>query len=144
MHPIPDMSSARRALRRVLSENRFTATEIAEIAGSSLSSIHKAASVSEDASDLSAARWEIIARWLCEHGERRVSMAYVSPDCVITRIAEDAGADGRVDDELRSLLEVGGRISAAHRSRDEGTMSGAIEELDHLLSRLRAEGALLR
>lgn len=137
------MSAARRALRAVLNGNRFTAAELADVAGTTISAIHSATSCSEDRADLSALRYELLARWLCEHGERRVSLAYVSADCAIC-LRNESSADGRIDDEIRSMVEAMAEVSKAHTAKDAARMDLAVDLVDRILSQLRAEQALIR
>jgi hypothetical protein len=92
---------------------------------------------------MSAAAWAKIARGLCEHGERRVSAAFVSADCAIC-IRGEAVADGKVDDEARDLIEIAGRALAAHREKDALGMEAALQQLEPVLTRLHAEQALIR
>jgi hypothetical protein len=126
-----------------LSDNRFTAAELADVAGVSLSAIHKASACTEDTADLSAEKWERLSRYLCEHGEVRIACCFVSPDWDITPRAE-APADGSITDELRDSLEALAEVSTSHTGRNAPAMEAAISRVRRVVNRLDAEAALIR
>ena len=121
-------SAFARALNRIIRDNRFTVKEMAEEAECSDRHLYNVADLTHPA-DLSTHKSERLARWLCSHGERRLSEVFLSADCVIgERMAGRADGDAR--EEIVKL------VKAAALS-DEGIGERNIETLDRAITLVR-------
>lgn len=133
--PRPEDSAAGRALNRILKEERFTTTELADVAGCCERHIQKHAAGQGHLNDLKAER---IARYLCEHGETRYSKAFICTRYAL--VPQVFGtANGSVQDEIVQLVKAGAMLDEGMSERSPETIDGAIALIDRVKADLIAE-----
>jgi hypothetical protein len=130
-----------RALLLVLADKVFTVKELADAAACSVSTIHKA--ISPEGADMSAYRWGIISRYLCERGELRVAEAFASAEYEL-RLVAPAEANGSIVDEIREAIESLGDLSQDHRANDWPELDKHVRAFCRIGDRLKAEARMIK
>ena len=133
----PNSTPFSRALARVLQEGRFTALEMAEVAGCSDRHIQK---VAAGQGALSEEKASLLSRWLCSHGELRPARTFLCPGYAIVEV-QHGQADGCVQDESVRIVRAAADIDENHRGRDADGIAHAISALRTVLADLEAEAA---
>jgi len=127
-------------LNQVLAEGRHSAHDLAQAANCSVYTIYR---VRNDESDLSATRFLLLSRYLSEHGDNRLARLALSARYEICP-AGKALANGRIDDEMRDLVQIAGHVVDAYLDRRTDQLDVLIEQLYHIIDRIRAEKARLK
>jgi hypothetical protein len=136
------MSSAfARALTRIVQEGRYTASEMADVAGCSERHLYAVAD-STSTSELHIEKAEKLSRYLSEYGEIRPALGMLSPHWVILR-RESGTADGCVKDEILRIVDAAAGIRTAHSKRDRDAMKQEIDYLRGIIADLEAEVSAL-
>lgn len=122
-------------LNVLLAEGRYSAEDLAGMAGCSANMIYR---VRNEDAELSTSKVQALARRLCEHGDTRLAACFTSPDYVITSRAA-AIANGCINDDAAGLLESLGRMVGAYRDGSRAAMDAAITDAQRHLDAARAE-----
>ena len=128
-------SASARALNRIVQDGRFTVPEMADVAGCSDKHLYN---VRNGEAELRQSQVEKLSRWLCRHGETRLSECFVCAEYEVAR-REAASSDGRIDDEVNDLVRHAGSASEAHQARNGPVMDDAIARLEEVMTRIKAE-----
>jgi hypothetical protein len=139
MSHLETSSAFARALNRVISDNRFTVTEMAEVAGVSDRHLYN---VRSGDADLAASKAERLARWLCRHGETRLSDVFLCPEYAVVRRASGT-SNGEIKDELVRIVHAMAEADTAHDARDGRTLRAACDAIREALGDLQAEADAL-
>lgn len=132
-------SAFARALNKVLSENRFTAIELAEAGGTSDRMVGYAQTGERD---MQVSVAERISRYLCQHGETRPALALLCPRFAVVE-RPSGTSNGCVKDELVALVRSMADADSAHGQRDAETLRAAIAAMRTALADLEAEANAL-
>ncbi|MCA0270259.1 MAG: hypothetical protein LCH53_13730 [Bacteroidetes bacterium] len=123
------------ALLAVLDTRRFTAAELADVAGVSSSTFSRWCS---DEAEPRTSALLALQRYTAERGEMRLVRLSVPPTLDLC-VAGEARSNGTLDDEAADVAVALGRLVAAHRSGDGGAMDEALSDLDRARDSIRAE-----
>lgn len=139
MSHLENHSAFARALNRVVSEDRFTVQEMADVAGCSDRHLYN---VRSGDAELAASKAERLARWLCRHGETRLSEVFLCPEFAVVRRATGT-SNGEIRDELVRIVHAMAEADSAHGARDAGTLRAACDAIAEALADLQAEADAL-
>lgn len=126
-------------LNTLLAEGRFSAEDLAALAGCSANMIYR---VRNEDADLSFAKAQALSLGLCRQREHRVALTMVTPDLRLCDEAE-ARVNGSLDDEASELFMAFGATIEHFRSGDTAAMLAALGHAERALTNARAEAARL-
>lgn len=104
-------SAFSRALNRVLFDTDYTAQELAGVARCSARHIY---AVRNGEANMDLKKAGVLARYLSERGEYRLSRAFLHDSLEIVTTAQ-AAADGRIDDDITALVRASAACAEAHQ-----------------------------
>lgn len=128
------------ALLAILDTRRFTAAELADVAGVSSSTFSRWCS---DEAEPRTSALLALQRYTAERGEMRLVRLSVPPTLDLC-VAGEARSNGVIDDEVTDAITALGRAAEAHRGGDGAEMDSALARLDDVRARLTAERQRLR
>jgi DNA-binding XRE family transcriptional regulator len=129
-------------LNQILNEPdpRFTATELAEVAGVSRSTIYKD---KNDQAELSTSKARALAHHVASHGDTRLARCFLPPEYEIKR-KKECRTDGLVDDDVADLTEATGQARRIYKDGGKRTdFDDALDDAEQAIRNARAEGGNL-
>ena len=135
MTPPSNPSAAARALNKIITDGRFTVTEMSDVCECSDKHLYK---VRNEEAALGHDRMEMLSRWLSAHGETRLASAFVDERHMIVP-RESGRADGCVDDDISEVVVACADVNRAHARGDVEGMDEAISDLWQKMHDLMAE-----
>ena len=135
----PNSTPFSRAIARVLQEGRFTALELAEVAGCSDRHIQKVAS---GGGMLSEEKAGLLSRWLCSHGEIRPAQTFLCARYAVTEQVFGQ-ANGSATDEVVQLVRAAALSDDGVAGRNPDLLAEALRLLRKAMANLEAEYAQL-
>lgn len=122
-------------LNAVLAGGRFSADDLAQMAGCSANMIYR---VRNEDAELSTSKIQALARRLAEQGDPRLASCFIPPS--LTIVARDAAhADGCINDEAAGLMESFGRVVSAFQRGHQADMDLALGDAQRFLDAARDE-----
>lgn len=126
-------------LNQLLAEGRFSAEDLAALAGCSANMIYR---VRNEDADFSFAKAQSLSLGLCRQGEHRVALTMVTPNLRVCDETE-ATVNGSIDDEAADLFMAFGAVVEHFRNGDPAAMSVALSQAERALANARAERSRL-
>ncbi len=126
-------------LNQLLAEGRFSAEDMAAMAGCSANMIYR---VRNEDTDMAFAKVQALSLGLCRQGETRVARCLLTPDLRICDETE-ARVNGCIDDDVSDLLVAMGTAVSAFRQGDTDASLLALEQAERALNNARAEAGRL-